>query len=192
MDLPEYRAAARRLEMAQEQLEETKQEVESLEQQKTALKGSVALLKAVDRVRVDLDTIQPEKTLTGAIRGVSVEQIGQLKQVAVQKVATDQQLRKVLEENQRLESLVPTIEDRMRENMKRQRMEQEIARLREEREALLKQLEEEKARLDRVLDFLEGQLPEQFQPLVQEAVTLFMEENQIDEQERGNIWEMEL
>lgn len=192
MDLPEYRAAARRLEMAQEQLEETEQEVESLEQQKTALKGSVALLKAVDRVRVDLDTIQPEKTLTGAIRGVSVEQIGQLKQVAVQKVATDQQLRKVLEENQRLESLVPTIEDRMRENMKRQRMEQEIARLREEREALLKQLEEERARLDRVLDFLEGQLPEQFQPLVQEAVTLFMEENQIDEQERGNIWEMEL
>ena len=192
MDLPEYRAAARRLEMAQEQLEETEQEVESLEQQKTALKGSVALLKAVDRVRVDLNTIQPEKTLTGAIRGVSVEQIGQLKQVAVQKVATDQQLRKVLEENQRLESLVPTIEDRMRENMKRQRMEQEIARLREEREALLKQLEEERARLDRVLDFLEGQLPEQFQPLVQEAVTLFMEENQIDEQERGNIWEMEL
>ena len=46
--------------------------------------------------------------------------------------------------------------------------------------------------MDRVLDFLEGQLPEQFQPLVQEAVTLFMEENQIDEQERGNIWEMEL
>ena len=107
-------------------------------------------------------------------------------------MATDQQLRKVLEENQRLESLVPTIEDRMRENMKRQRMEQEIARLREEREALLKQLEEEKARLYRGLDFLEGQLPEQFQPLVQEAVTLFMEENQIDEQERGNIWEMEL
>ena len=192
MDLPEYRAAARRLEMAQEQCAEAEQEVESLEQQKMALQGSVALLKAVDKVRVDLDTIHPEKTLTGAIRGVSVEQIEQLKQVVIQKVATDQQFQKVLEENQRLESLVPTIEDRMRENIKRQRMEQEIARLREEREALVKLLKEERAQLDKMLDFLDGQLPEQFQSLVQEAVTLFVKENQMDEQERGNVWEMEL
>ena len=32
------------------------------------------LLKAVEKVKPDLDAIQPEKTLTGAVKGVTVEQ----------------------------------------------------------------------------------------------------------------------
>lgn len=192
MDLPEYRVAARRLEMAQEQLAEAEQEIEFLEQQKTALQGSVALLKAVDKVRVELDTIQPEKTLTGAVRGISVEQIEQLKQVAVQKVVTEQQLWEAIAENRHLESLVPTIKDRMKDNIRRQRMEQEIARLREEREALLEQLEEERAQFEKTLNLLEEQLPDQLQPLVKETMDLMREEGQREKQETVIKWEMEL
>lgn len=41
-------------------------------------------------MRVDFDTIQPEKTLTGAVKGVTVEQIQQLKKVAMTGAAAKQ------------------------------------------------------------------------------------------------------
>ena len=47
----------------------------ALEKQKKALQGNVKLLKAVEKVKPDLEAIQPEKTLTGAVKGVTVEQM---------------------------------------------------------------------------------------------------------------------
>ena len=40
-------------------------------------------LQAAEKVRVDLDAIQPEKTLTGAVKGVTVEQVKELKAAAI-------------------------------------------------------------------------------------------------------------
>ena len=47
MDLPEYRAAAQRLEAVQEQVAAAEQDIATLEKQKKALQGNVKLLKAV-------------------------------------------------------------------------------------------------------------------------------------------------
>ena len=63
MELPEYRAAAQRLEAIQEQVTAAEQEIAALEKQRKALQGNVKLLKAVEKVKPDLDAIQPEKTL---------------------------------------------------------------------------------------------------------------------------------
>ena len=41
------------------------------DRQRKALQGNVKLLKAVEKVKPDLDAIQPEKTLTGAVKGVT-------------------------------------------------------------------------------------------------------------------------
>ena len=71
MELPEYRAAAQRLEAVQEQVIAAEQEIAALEKQRKALQGNVKLLKAVEKVKPDLDAIQPEKTLTGAVKGVT-------------------------------------------------------------------------------------------------------------------------
>lgn len=79
MELPEYRAAAQRLEAVQEQVIAAEQEIAALEKQRKALQGNVKLLKAVEKVKPDLDAIQPEKTLTGAVKGVTVEQVKELK-----------------------------------------------------------------------------------------------------------------
>lgn len=86
MDLPEYRAAIQGAEAVQEQTAAATQELTDLQEQKTELKreikslsGASAALKAAERVRVDFDTIRPEKTLTGAVKGVTVEQIRDLK-----------------------------------------------------------------------------------------------------------------
>ena len=37
------------------------------QKQRKALQGKVKLLKAVEKVKPDLDALQPEKTLTGAV-----------------------------------------------------------------------------------------------------------------------------
>ena len=86
MDLPEYQGA----EAVQEQTAAATQELTDLQEQKTELKreikslsGASAALKAAERVRVDFDTIRPEKTLTGAVKGVTVEQIRDLKAAAM-------------------------------------------------------------------------------------------------------------
>ena len=54
MDLPEYRAAAQRLEAVQEQVAAAEQDIATLEKQKKALQGNVKLLKAVEKVKPDL------------------------------------------------------------------------------------------------------------------------------------------
>ena len=53
----------------QEQVIAAEQEIATLEKQRKALQGNVKLLKAVEKVKPDLDAIQPEKTLTGAVKG---------------------------------------------------------------------------------------------------------------------------
>ena len=90
MDLPEYRAAIQEAEAVQEQTAAALQELADMQEKKTELKGeikslsgTVAALKAAERVRVDFNTIQPEKTLTGAVKGVTVEQISDLKAAAI-------------------------------------------------------------------------------------------------------------
>lgn len=83
MELPEYRAAAQRLEAIQEQVTAAEQEIAALEKQRKALQGNVKLLKAVEKVKPDLDAIQPEKTLTGAVKGVTVEQVKELKAAVI-------------------------------------------------------------------------------------------------------------
>ena len=71
MDLPQYREAAQRLEAVQEQVTAAEHDIAELEKQKKALQGTVRRLQAAEKVRVDLETVQPERTLTGAVRGVT-------------------------------------------------------------------------------------------------------------------------
>lgn len=76
--------------VATEQTAAATQELTDLQEQKTELKreikslsGASAALKDAERVRVDFDTIRPKKTLTGAVKGVTVEQIRDLKAAAM-------------------------------------------------------------------------------------------------------------
>ena len=83
MDLPEYRAAAQRLEAVQEQVAAAEQDIATLEKQKKALQGNVKLLKAAEKGKPDLEAIQPEKALTGAVKGVTVVHVKELKAAAI-------------------------------------------------------------------------------------------------------------
>ena len=257
MDLPEYRAAAQRLEAVQEQVAAAEQDIATLEKQKKALQGNVKLLKAVEKVKPDLEAIQPEKTLTGAVKGVTVEQVKELKAAAEQDIATlekqkkalqgnvkllkavekvkpdleaiqpektltgavkgvtveqvkelkaaairgaaaEQKVQELKEENQRLQQKIPSTKEKLKEAQERQRLENQNRKLLVQVECLEQELEQERSFSDRlldgvsaVMDFLDRHLPEKFRPLVERARELLPvpEVQQPEqEQERGHTW----
>ena len=179
MDLPEYREAAQRLEAAQEQVMATEQEIAALEKQKKGLKGTVRALEAAEKVRVRLDTIQPERTLTGAVKGITVEQVEQLKAAALRGVQAEQRAKEAEAENRRLQGMIPSTKEKLREAEAQQKIRQENQQLQVENEYLQEQLEEERsfsarllAGIDAALDFLWEHLPEPLRPLVEKAQQL--------------------
>lgn len=198
MELPEYRAAAQRLEAVQEQVIAAEQEIAALEKQRKALQGNVKLLKAVEKVKPDLDAIQPEKTLTGAVKGVTVEQVKELKAAVIRGAAAEQKVRELKVENQQLQQKIPSTKEKLKEAQERQRLENENRQLKVQVEYLEEDLSRERgfsARLREgigaVLDFLDRHLPEQFRPLVEKARELLpVPEVQQPErdQERGHTW----
>lgn len=176
MDLPQFREAAARLEVVQQQTAAAEQEIVELERQRDALKGTVRLLKEADSVNVSLSDIQPEKTLTGAVKGVTVDQVEQLKKMALRSVTDRHKVKELTEENTRLRSQVPSMKKRMEEAQRQQRLEQENRRLREENSYLQYELEEERSfserltdGIGRLLDYLEERLPERLLPLLEKA-----------------------
>ena len=208
MDLPEYRAAIREAEAVQEQTAAATQELTDLQEQRTELKreimslsGASAALKAAERVRVDFDTIRPEKTLTGAVKGVTVEQIRELKAAAMTGAAAKQENVELKKENAalrkdktELQKKVPSIKDRMEAAAKQNQLE----RLQYENMELKEALEEERSfsdrlleDIDRVLDMLERHLPRQLLHLVDKARDLLPEHQtyrQEKQHERGHSW----
>ena len=198
MDLPEYRAAAQRLEAVQEQVIAADQELADLEKQKKALGGTVKALKAAEKVRVRLDTIQPEKTLTGAVKGVTVEQVEQLKAAALRGVQAEQRAKEAEAENRRLQGMIPSTKEKLREAQAQQRVEQENRRLRVDNEYLQEQLEEERsfsarllAGIDAALDYLWEHLPEPLRPIIEKAQQLIPVpdvQKPVQKQERGHSW----
>ena len=198
MDLPEYREAAQRLEAVQEQVIAADQELADLEKQKKALGGTVKALKAAEKVRVRLDTIQPEKTLTGAVKGVTVEQVEQLKAAALRGVQAEQRAKELTVENKRLQGMIPSTKEKLREAQAQQRVEQENRQLRVDNEYLQEQLEEERsfsarllAGIDAALDYLWEHLPEPLRPIIEKAQQLIPVpdvQKPEQKQERGHSW----
>ena len=192
MDLPEYKAAAQRLEAIQERVVTAEQELKDLYARKVALEGSVTAMAALERVKVDLDAIKPEKSLTGAVRGVTVEQVEQLKGAALKGVQAEQRAEKLATENERLQKLVPSTRERMKEAQAKQQMEQENRRLSVDNALLRRQLDEERSFSDQLikgigaaLDFLEDHLPQRLQPLLERARQLIPA---LEDQEQEHEW----
>ena len=198
MELPEFKAAAKRLEAVQEQVAAAEQDIAELEKHRKALQGTVRQLQAAEKVRVGLDAIQPEKTLTGAVKGVTVEQVKELKAAAIRGAAAEQKVKELKVENQQLHSRIPSMKEKLKEAEERQRLINENRNLQVQVEYLENSLDSERnfaSRLmegvEAVLDFLDRHLPEQFRPLVERARELLpVPELQQPEQEqdRGHTW----
>ena len=196
--LSECSAALQELADMQEKKTELKGEIKSLS-------GTVAALKAAERVRVDFDTIRPEKTLTGAVKGVTVEQIQQLKEVAMTGAAAKQTVVALNKKNASLEKekaemreKIPSVHEKMEAAAQRSRLENQNRQLWSENKELKAELEEERSfsdrlleGIDRVLDMLERHLPKQLLHLVDKARELLPDHQTYSQEkphERGHSW----
>ena len=158
MHLPRFKEAAKRLEAIQEQVEAAEHEIAELDRQRKTLKSSVKALKAIDKVKVDLEAIQPEKTLTGAVRGITMEQIEEVKTTAVRGVAAEQE------------------EQELKELQEKQRLENQNLQLKVQVEYLETSLEQERVfsaqlleGVETILDFLDKHLPEPLKNLIEKV-----------------------
>jgi len=179
MDLPQYREAAQRLEAVQEQVSAAEHDIAELEKQKNALQGTVRRLQAAEKVRVDLEAIQPERTLTGAVRGVTVEQVEDLKATAIRGAAAEYDVLELKKENRQLHSQMPSIRERLKEAEERKKLEQENMRLKSYAAVLEDELDKERNFIDKLveglndaLDFLEKHLPEPLHSLLEKLQKL--------------------
>ena len=205
MDLPEYRAAAQRLEAVQEQVTAAEHDMAELEKQRKALQGTVRRLQAAEKVRVDLETVQPERTLTGAVRGVTVEQVEELKAAAIRGAAAEHDVLELKKENRQLHSQMPSIRERLKEAEERKKIERENQQLKSYTVVLEDELDKERKLIDKLvaglidaLDFLEKHLPEPLHPLLEKLKELLDEPEIVmrsmdqpepeQEPERGHNW----
>ena len=205
MDLPQYREAAQRLEAVQEQVTAAEHDIAELEKQKKALQGTVRRLQAAEKVRVDLETVQPERTLTGAVRGVTVEQVEELKAAAIRGAVAEHDVLELKKENRQLHSQMPSIRERLKEAEERKKIEQENKKLKSYAAVLEDELVKERnfieklvAGLSEALDFLEKHLPEPLHPLLEklqklvnvpEVVMCGMDQPEPEQEpERGHTW----
>ena len=205
MDLPEYRAAAQRLEAVQEQVTAAEHDMAELEKQRKALQGTVRRLQAAEKVRVDLEAIQPERTLTGAVRGVTVEQVEELKAAAIRGAAAEHDVLELKKENRQLHSQMPSIRERLKEAEERKKIERENQQLKSYTVVLEDELDKERKLIDKLvaglidaLDFLEKHLPEPLHPLLEKLKELLDEPEIVmrsmdqpepeQEPERGHNW----
>ena len=102
MALPEYKAAMREMEAVNAELSQTKAEVAAEQSKKETLQGEVkdlkktaGRLKAAEKVSMDIMDIQPEQGFLGSVKGVTVAEIQNLKDLAVKGAADAHELKKV-------------------------------------------------------------------------------------------------
>lgn len=103
-----------------------------------------------------------------------MDQVEQLKKMALRSVTDRHKVQELTEENTRLRSQVPSMKKRLEEAQRQQRLEQENRRLRDENYYLQSELQEERSfterltdGIGRMLDFLEEHLPERLRPLLE-------------------------
>ena len=119
------------LETAQKVTEEVKQNTESiktLQEQKQALQGQIkALSMEIDTRELninEIDRIVPYKTITGTLKGVTIEDIENLKATAKNGLQAQYKYNSLASEYNHLKGLVPSLDERVKQGRDKQRLEQ--------------------------------------------------------------------
>ena len=183
MALPEYKAAMREVEAVNAELVQTKAEVAAEQSKKETLQGEVkdlkktaGRLKAADKVSMDIMDIQPEQGMLGGVKGVTVAEIQNLKDLAIKGAADAQELKAVKAENILLNKKIPSLQERVAVQKKIDDLTQANSKLIAENEYLKSCLQEERSFTYRLLDgvermmkFIEKNLPESMKTVLDGA-----------------------
>ena len=127
--------SCRMLENARERVEKAQSGIETLEVRKRVLERKIEGLEYDFNGRVlkinELTTIQPQRTLTGAIKGIRLEDIQNLKQTVVMSLKTLESVESLSQDNERLARKCETLEKQQPSIMDKMKEAQEKTRLQE-------------------------------------------------------------
>ena len=198
MKLPEYREATAELEIVRERIATSVSEIDELERRQRSLKSSVQLLNDVKGVKVLLDDIEPTKGFAGTVKGVSIEQIIDLKAMALRCVAAEHEAKELKEENKKLQSKIPSINETLKDKQTISNLQYQNRRLSDENEYLQEELAETRSFAEKIVDvinevfdYLEEHLPQRFITIIEKARE-FIPQPELDEQTQEHTWEMEM
>ncbi len=196
--LPEL-IRAREVETAKQELQAARAEVSELQAEKESLRETVQELKAVKKVSVNLEKIQPEETMMGNIKGVTLPEIKKLKAMAVRGAEAEQKVKKQQQTIDRLEAenaslqrqLKPSVQKRMKEMQEMSELREQNRDLQYETQWLEQELERERsfsARLMRginmALIYLEEHLPDNLRPLLDKVREILPEWEQTEQRQQ--------
>lgn len=196
--LPEL-IRAREVEAAKQELQAARAEVSELQAEKESLRETVQELKAVKKVSVNLEKIQPEETMMGNIKGVTLPEIKKLKAMAVRGAEAEQKVKKQQQTIDRLEAenaslqrqLKPSVQKRMKEMQEMSELREQNRDLQYETQWLEQELERERsfsARLMRginmALIYLEEHLPDNLRPLLDKVREILPEWEQTEQRQQ--------
>lgn len=127
------REAAQIIETARQRVQKVQGDIETLEAKEKALQGKIGRLGSSLEGRQlkinEIVSIQPQRTLTGAVKGVSVEDIENLKQTAIVSLKTVESVKNLSQECERLkhrcevlEGQQPSMIDKMKEAKEKSRL----------------------------------------------------------------------
>ena len=187
------------MEAAKQELQAARAEVSELQAEKESLRETVQELKAVKKVSVNLEKIQPEETMMGNIKGVTLPEIKKLKAMAVRGAEAEQKVKKQQQTIDRLEAenaslqrqLKPSVQKRMKEMQEMSELREQNRDLQYETQWLEQELERERsfsARLMRginmALIYLEEHLPDNLRPLLDKVREILPEWEQTEQRQQ--------
>ena len=105
--------AAADLENARNELTQVQDNIKHLQSVERGLQVKLEGLKGQVLTSDGLKHIQPEKTITGAVKGISVEQVQDLKKTAVKYHEVVEQNKQLQQDYMRVKRQVPTMEERL-------------------------------------------------------------------------------
>lgn len=146
-----------------------------INQELKSLNDTAAQLRAAAAVSNAVSAIQPEKTITGAIKGVTVDQINDLKLLAASEAAARERVVQLEQENASLRRNIPTVREHLS-------LIGEVQDLKAENSRLQDALDQEKSfskglfeGITKALIFLEKMLPKNLQHLLKQVKDIIRE-----------------
>lgn len=79
-----------------------------------AIKNQIKAFKGVIITADEINKIQPQKTLTGQIKGVSIEEIENLKKTALRGILAEKKVIQLEKENAHLKTQIPSVKDKLK------------------------------------------------------------------------------
>lgn len=87
--------------------------IKQLRSVEVSLQSKIQMQKGQILMQKEFDAIQPEKTLTGALRGISLEDVQNLKKMAIQYFEIKAEYEKLKREYAKAQKAIPTMEERL-------------------------------------------------------------------------------